>query len=70
MRTSKGHRRRAQLQPIGVIRSSIKKRREAPKQASEGAPDVWLEVHPNVTLGLDGIKVGDEMIVVTWLEIL
>src|SRR5262250_2497921 len=31
-----------QLRPIGVIRSKIKKRREAPKQGSEGAPDAWL----------------------------
>jgi hypothetical protein len=33
---------RAQLRPIGVIRSSIKKRSEAPKLGLEGAPDAWL----------------------------
>src|SRR5256884_8159837 len=31
--------KRAQLRPIGLIRSSIKQRSEAPKQGSEGAPD-------------------------------
>jgi|SRR5205085_2754200 len=58
----------ARLLPIGVIRSSIKKRSEAPKQASEGAPDAWLEVRPLVARALDGLKPGDEIIVVTWLH--
>jgi len=58
----------AQLRPIGVIRSSIKKRSEAPKQGSEGAPDAWLELSPLVAQGLDGLVVGDNIIVVTWLH--
>jgi len=28
---------------IGVIRSTLGTRREAPKQGGEGAPDAWLE---------------------------
>ena len=60
--------KRAELRPIGVIRSSIKNRRAAPKQGSEGAPDAWLEVHPAVAQALDGLKPGDELIVVTWLH--
>jgi tRNA-Thr(GGU) m(6)t(6)A37 methyltransferase TsaA len=59
---------RAQLRPIGVIRSRIKNRREAPKQGSEGAPDAWLEVRPAVAQALDGLKPGDEIILVTWLH--
>ena len=59
---------RAELRPIGVIRSSIRERSEAPKQGSEGAPDAWLEVNPAVAEGLDGLAVGDEIIVVTWLH--
>jgi tRNA-Thr(GGU) m(6)t(6)A37 methyltransferase TsaA len=59
---------RAQLRAIGVIRSSIKKRSEAPKQASEGAPDAWLEVYPAMARALDGLKPGDDIIVVTWLH--
>lgn len=59
---------RGELRPIGLIRSSIKKRSEAPKQGSEGAPDAWLEVSPLVAPGLDGLAVGDEIIVVTWLH--
>jgi tRNA-Thr(GGU) m(6)t(6)A37 methyltransferase TsaA len=57
-----------ELRPIGVIRSKIKERSKAPKQGSEGAPDVWLEVHPFAMLALDGLAVGDELIVLTWLH--
>jgi hypothetical protein len=35
----------ARLRPIGVIRSVLVDRGDAPKQGSEGAPDAWLEVH-------------------------
>lgn len=59
---------RAELRPIGVIRSAIKKRSEAPKQGSEGAPDAWLDMSPSVAEGLDGIKTGDEILVITWLH--
>lgn len=68
MRTRGQGRSRAQLRPIGIIRSSIKKRSEAPKQGSEGAPDAWLEVSPLVAQGLDGLAPGDDIIVVTWLH--
>jgi tRNA-Thr(GGU) m(6)t(6)A37 methyltransferase TsaA len=58
----------AQLHPIGVIRSSIKTRREAPKQGSEGAPDAWLELNASVAEALRGMAAGDELIVLTWLH--
>ena len=56
------------LHPIGVIRSTVKTRAQAPRQGSEGAPDAWLEVEARVALGLKGIAVGDEIIVITWLH--
>ena len=56
------------LWSIGVIRSSLTDRHEAPKQGSEGAPDAWLDVHPLAADGLLGINVGDELIVITWLH--
>ena len=58
----------AQLRPIGVIHSTIKSRTEAPRQGTEGAPDVWLEVHRFAAEAMDGLSVGDEIIVVTWLH--
>ncbi len=60
--------RLAQLRPIGVIRSTLKARGQAPKQGPEGAPDAWLELRPFAASGLDGITVGDEIIVITWLH--
>jgi tRNA-Thr(GGU) m(6)t(6)A37 methyltransferase TsaA len=57
------------LHPVGFIRSPIKRRGEGPKQGREGAPDVWLDVNPMVSAALDGIAVGDEIIVITWLHL-
>jgi tRNA-Thr(GGU) m(6)t(6)A37 methyltransferase TsaA len=56
------------LQPIGIVRSSLKDRKEAPNQGSEGAPDAWIELTPSVLEGMEGIEVGDELIVITWLH--
>ncbi len=60
--------RRAQVRPIGVIRSSLKTPGKAPKQGREGAPDAWLEVSPFAIEGLEGLAAGDDIIVVTWLH--
>lgn len=60
--------RRPQLRPIGVMRSILKTRRDAPKQGSEGAPDAWLEVSPFAVGGLHRLVAGSEIIVVTWLH--
>lgn len=60
--------RGAQLRPIGVIRSRLKERSKAPKQGSEGAPDAWIEVRPFAAQALEGLAVGDEIIVLTWLH--
>ena len=56
------------LRPIGVIRSPIKRRSDAPKQASEGAPDAWLEICSFAAEAAEGIRPGDEIIVLTWLH--
>jgi tRNA-Thr(GGU) m(6)t(6)A37 methyltransferase TsaA len=56
------------LNPIGLIRSSLTDRTNAPRQGSEGAPDAWLEVNADVAEALDGLNVGDEVIVITWFH--
>jgi tRNA-Thr(GGU) m(6)t(6)A37 methyltransferase TsaA len=61
-------RMRAQLRPVGIITSELKARGEAPRQGDEGAPDAWLEVNPSVAQALDGLAVGDEIIVITWFH--
>ncbi len=60
--------RGARLRPIGVIRSTLKTRRDAPKLGQEGAPDAWLEVGPSAREGLDGLVAGSEVVLVTWLH--
>jgi tRNA-Thr(GGU) m(6)t(6)A37 methyltransferase TsaA len=59
---------RAQLHPIGVIRSNLKKRSQAPMQGSEGASDAWLEVSSCAVQAVDGLASGNQIIVVTWLH--
>ena len=56
------------LSPIGFLHSPLKTREEAPNQGCEGAPDAWLEVNEAVAEGLEGIALGDEIIVITWLH--
>ena len=59
---------RFDLRPIGVIRSTLKKQSEAPKQGSEGAPEVWIEIEPWAVAGLHTLKAGDKIWVITWLH--
>jgi tRNA-Thr(GGU) m(6)t(6)A37 methyltransferase TsaA len=56
------------IKPIGVIRSEIKKTSDAPLFYTEGAPNAFLEILPSLTDGLHRMKVGDEIIVITWLH--
>ena len=58
----------AKLRPIGVIRSNLKDRRKAPMQGAEGAPDAWIEVNAFARECLDGLRPGDNVIVLTWLH--
>ncbi len=58
----------ARLRPIGIIRSVLRERGDAPRQGSEGAPDAWLEVQPWAADALRGLAVGDELLVITWLH--
>src|SRR5882724_2018008 len=68
MGTAKVRGKQLKLRPIGTIRSTIKNRKGAPKQGSEGAPDAWLEVNSFAARGFEGICKGEELFVVTWLH--
>jgi len=57
-----------ELLAIGTVESPLRDRASAPKQGDEGAPDAWLVFDPPVAEGLDGIAVGDELLVLTWLD--
>jgi tRNA-Thr(GGU) m(6)t(6)A37 methyltransferase TsaA len=56
------------MRPIGVVRSTLRDRREAPRQASEGAPEATLEIDPEFAPALDRVTPGTQLIVVTWLH--
>ena len=56
------------LQVIGHIESTLRERKNAPRQGPEGAPDAWLEVDPAYESGLLGVAAGDEVLVLTWLH--
>ena len=56
------------LVPIGLVSSPLTDPGAAPKQGSEGAPDAWLVLEAGVVAGLDGMRPGDEIIVLTWLH--
>ena len=57
-----------ELRPVGVIRSTLTLRSEAPRQGSEGAPDAWIEIEPWAAVALDGLMAGDQLLIITWLH--
>jgi tRNA-Thr(GGU) m(6)t(6)A37 methyltransferase TsaA len=57
-----------ELIAIGTVESPLTDRASAPKQGDEGAPESWLVFDARVAEGLDGIEVGDELLVLTWLD--
>ena len=59
---------RPTLVPIGRVHSPLRQPAEAPKQGFEGAPDARLESQPRFLRGLDGIAVGQDVLVLTWLH--
>ena len=56
------------LEPIGVIRSSLRDAQAAPKQGTEGAPSAWIELEARYIGALDGLVVGDPLVLLTWLH--
>jgi tRNA-Thr(GGU) m(6)t(6)A37 methyltransferase TsaA len=56
------------LKPIGVVRSPLRDRADAPRQGSEGAPDAWILLEPSFADALQGIVAGDRLVIVTWLH--
>jgi len=57
------------LHPIGVVRSELLLREDAPRQGDEGAPEAWVQLSPEFLDATDGIVQGSEVIVLTWLHL-
>jgi tRNA-Thr(GGU) m(6)t(6)A37 methyltransferase TsaA len=59
---------RFEVAAIGTVESPLTDPASAPNQGDEGAPDAWLVFDPAVLEALDGIRAGDDVIVLTWLD--
>lgn len=59
---------RIELATIGTVESPLTDLASAPKQGHEGAPEAWLVIEPSVIEGLEGVRAGDRVIVLTWLH--
>jgi len=58
----------ALLRAIGVVRSPLTRRADAPRQGDEGAPDATVLLDPAYAEALEGVRVGDELVLLTWLH--
>ena len=56
------------LRQIGKVESPLTDTAAAPKQGNEGAPDAWLSIEQDFLEALKGIRPGDRVIVLTWLD--
>jgi tRNA-Thr(GGU) m(6)t(6)A37 methyltransferase TsaA len=59
---------RYELEPIGWVESPLVDRDAAPRQGDEGAPEAWLAFDAAVAEGLRDLAVGEEVMVLTWLD--
>lgn len=57
------------LKPIGILRSSLKRLQEAPRQGFEGAPDAILEIFEQFTRAAEDIRIGEKIVVISWLHL-
>jgi tRNA-Thr(GGU) m(6)t(6)A37 methyltransferase TsaA len=56
------------VRAIGRVESSLADLTVAPKQGFEGGAEAWLVIEAAALEGLEGLAVGDELIVLTWLD--
>jgi tRNA-Thr(GGU) m(6)t(6)A37 methyltransferase TsaA len=57
------------VHPVGVVRSSLTDRSQCPHQGSEGAPEAWIELEPELAAAIDGLEPGTEIIILTWMHL-
>jgi tRNA-Thr(GGU) m(6)t(6)A37 methyltransferase TsaA len=56
------------VEPIGRVATPLTDPAAAPKQGHEGSPEAWLEFDGAVAAGLRDLRVGTEVVVLTWLH--
>jgi tRNA-Thr(GGU) m(6)t(6)A37 methyltransferase TsaA len=57
-----------EIVPIGKVESPLTDKATAPKQGHEGSPEATLVFDERILEALDGLTVGDEVILLTWLD--
>jgi tRNA-Thr(GGU) m(6)t(6)A37 methyltransferase TsaA len=57
-----------EVRVIGRVSSPLIRMDQAPRQGDEGAPDVWIEFVPEVLDALRGVRPGDRLVILTWLD--
>ncbi|TNH29981.1 tRNA (N6-threonylcarbamoyladenosine(37)-N6)-methyltransferase TrmO [Micromonospora orduensis] len=57
-----------QLHPVGRVSSPLTDAASAPRQGDEGAPEAWLVFDPQVGRALRDVRVGADLLVLTWLD--
>ena len=53
---------------IGEIKSELKRPEDCPLQETENAPPAILQVFPEFIEGIQDLRVGQEVLVLTWLH--
>jgi tRNA (Thr-GGU) A37 N-methylase len=56
------------LKAIGWVESPLSSLDQAPLQGDEGAPDAAVVFEPVAREALDGLQVGADVLVITWLD--
>src|SRR5689334_12501369 len=56
------------LHAIGRVVSPLTDASTAPRQPDEGAPSAWLHFDPSVLDALSSLHIGDEVLLITWLD--
>lgn len=57
------------VEPVGHVRSTLVYRDSAPRQGDEGAPSAEIVIKPELAAALDGVRPGDDLLVLTWLHL-
>lgn len=58
-----------QLRPIGIVRSALTDIHDCPHQENEDAPGAWIDMDPEYSAALKGLKPGAEILIMTWLHL-
>jgi len=56
------------VEPIGVVRSPLRRRADAPRRVADGAPAAILDIDERFAAALERVRPGMDLVAVTWLH--